>query len=63
MNLPNNRKTNILRLICFKFRAFRNGDDDDVLKLPKECLKLELLESVSMALVLIDELLILGEKI
>jgi hypothetical protein len=64
MNLLNNRKTNILRFICFKFLAFGNGDDDDVPKLPEERLRLELFGKVSMALVLIDELLILiGEKI
>lgn len=62
MNLPNNRKTNILRLFCFKFLAFGNGDDDDVQKLPEERLKLELFGKVLMALVLINELLILLGK-
>lgn len=63
MNLPNNRKTNILRLVCFKLLAFGNGDDDDVPKLPKERLRLELFGKVSMALVSINKLLVLsGEK-
>ncbi len=62
MNLLNNHKTNILRLLCFKFRAFRNGDDNDVLKLPKECLELELFGKVSMVLILINKLLILPRK-
>ena len=60
MNLPNNRKTNILRLVCFKFLAFGNGDDDDGLNLPEERLKLELFGKVSMALVSINKLLILS---
>ena len=62
VNLLNNRKTNILRLICFKFPAFGNGNDDDVQKLPKECLKLELFGTVLMALVSINELLVLSGK-
>jgi hypothetical protein len=60
--LPNNRKTNILRLLCFKFIAFGNGDDDNGLKLPEECLKLKLFGKVSMALVSINKLLVLSEK-
>jgi hypothetical protein len=62
MNLPNDRKTDIPRLLCFKFPAFGNGDDDDVLKLPEECLKLELFGKVLMALVSINKLLILSGK-
>jgi len=62
MNLPNNRKTDILRLLCFKFHAFGNGDDNDVQKLPEECLKLELFGKVLTALVLINKLLILSGK-
>jgi hypothetical protein len=62
INLPNNRKTNILRLLCFKFLAFGNGDDNDVQELPKERLKLELFGKVSMALVSINKLLILSRN-
>jgi hypothetical protein len=62
MNLPNNRKTNVLRLRCFKSLAFGNGDDDDGLKLPEERLKLELFGKVLMALVSINKLLILSGK-
>ena len=62
MNLSNNCKTNDLRLLCFKFLAFGHRDDDDGLKLPKECLKLELFGKVLMALVSINELLILLGK-
>jgi hypothetical protein len=60
MNLPNNRKTNILRLVCFKFLASGNGDDDDEPKLPEECLKLEVFGKVLMAPVSINKLLILS---
>lgn len=60
MNLPNNRKTNILRLVCFKFLASGNGDNDDGLNLPEEHLKLEPFGKVSMALVSINKLLILS---
>jgi hypothetical protein len=63
MNLPNNRKTNILSLLRFKFLGFGNGYDDDVLKLPEECLKLELFGTVSIALILINKLFILSGKI
>jgi hypothetical protein len=62
INLPNNRKTNILRLLCFKFLAFGNGDDNDVQELPEERLKLELFGKVSMALVSINKLLILSRN-
>jgi hypothetical protein len=62
INLPNNRKTNILRLLCFKLLAFGNGDDNDVQELPKERFKLELFGKVSMALVSINKLLILSGK-
>ncbi len=62
INLLNNCKTNILRLLCFKFPAFGNGNDNDGLKLPKKCLKLELFEKVSMVPVLINKLLILLGK-
>ena len=37
MNLLNNCETNSLRLLRFKFVAFRNGDDNDVAKLPEKC--------------------------
>jgi hypothetical protein len=60
--LPNNRKTNILRLLCFKFLAFGNGDDDDRPKLSEERLKLELFGKVLMALVSINKLFILLGK-
>ncbi len=63
MNLPNNHKINNLRLLHFKFPAFGNGDDNDVLKLPKERLKLKLFGMVLMALVSINKLLILLGKI
>jgi hypothetical protein len=56
MNLPNNRKTNNLRLLSFKFFAFGNGDDDDVLKLP------EVFRKVLMVLVSINKLLVPSEK-
>ena len=59
MNLLNNRKINNLRLLRFKFVAYRNRDDDDGLKLPEECLKLELFGKVLMALVSINKLFIL----
>ena len=36
MDLSNNRKTKIFRFLRFKLFTFRNGDDDDVLKLPKK---------------------------
>ncbi|SRR6266849_1357577 len=62
MNLLNNRKTNILRLLCFKYVAFGNGDDNDEPKLPEERLKLELFGKVPMALISINELLILLGK-
>ncbi len=62
MNLPNNHKTNISSLLCFKLLALGNGDDNDVLKLPKEHLKFELFGMVSMVLVLINKLLILLGK-
>src|SRR6266436_2958781 len=62
MNLLNNRKTNNLRLLHFKFPAFGNGDDNDVSKLPEECLKLKLFRMVLMALVSINKLLILLGK-
>ena len=62
MNLPNNCKTNILRLLCFKFLAFENGDNDDGLKLPEEHFKLELFRKVLMVLVSINKLLILSGK-
>jgi hypothetical protein len=62
MNLPNNRRTDIPRLLCFKFPAFGNEDDDDVLKLPEKSLKLELFGKVFMALVSINKLLILLGK-
>ena len=47
-----NLLNNILRHICFRFPAFGNGNDDDVQKLPKECLKLELFGTVLMARIL-----------
>ena len=59
MNLSNNCKTNDLRLLCFKFLAFGNRNDNNGLKLPEECLKLELFGKVLMALVSINKLLIL----
>lgn len=62
MNLPNNRETNILRLLRFKFLAFGNWDDDDVPKFPEESLKLEVFGKVLMALVSINKLLILSGK-
>ena len=62
MNLPNNRKTNGLRLLRFKYLAFGYGDDDDVLKLPEESFKLELFGKLSMALVSINKLFILSGK-
>lgn len=62
MNLSNNRKTNILGLLCFQFRAFGNGNDNDVQKLPEKNLRLKLFGKVSMALVSIDKLLILSRK-
>ena len=61
MNLPDNCKTNTLRLLRFKFLAFGNGDDDDVQKLPDERLKLELFGKVLMSPVSINELLVLSE--
>ena len=62
MNLPNNRKTNNLRLLSFKFFAFGNGDDDDVPKLPEECLWPEVFGKVLTALVSINKLLVLSGK-
>jgi len=62
MNLPNNCKTNNLRLLCFKFPAFRNGDNNNVSKLPEEHLKLKLFRTVLMVLVSINKLLILLGK-
>lgn len=62
-NLSNNRKTDILRPIRFKLLAFGNGDDNDVPKLPKECLKLEIFGTVLMTLILIHKLFILSAKI
>ena len=62
MNLPNNCKANILRLLCFKLGAFGNGDDDDEQKLPEECLELEVFSKVLIALVSINKLLILLGK-
>ena len=62
MNLPNNRKTNILRLLRFKFLAFGDGDDDDVPKLPEESLRLQLFRKVLMVLVSINKLFILSGK-
>jgi len=62
LNLPNNSETNVFRLLCFKFFAFGNGDDDNVQKLPKEWLYLEFYRKVSILLVLINELLILLGK-
>jgi hypothetical protein len=61
MNLVDNRKTNVLRHICFKFLAFGDGDDDDVPKLPEARFELKLFWEVLMALVSINELLILGK--
>jgi len=37
LNLPNNGQTDVFSLLCFKFVALGNGDDDDVQKLPEEC--------------------------
>ena len=62
MNLLNNRKTNVFSLLCFKLLALGNGDDNDVLKLPKECLKFKLFRMVLMVLVSINKLLILLGK-
>ncbi len=62
INLPNNCKTNILRLLCFKFPALGNGNDDNGLKLPEKHLKLKLFMKVSMAPVSINKLLILLGK-
>jgi len=36
LNLPNNSQTNVFSLLCFKFVALGNGNDNDVQKLPKE---------------------------
>ena len=64
MNLPNNHKAHIFRLRRFKFLASGDGNDDDIPKLPEECLKLEVFWEVSVVLVSVDQLLILsGEKI
>jgi len=41
MNLSDDCKTNILRLLGLKFSGFGNWDDNNVQKLPKECLRLE----------------------
>ena len=38
MDLSNNCKIKIFRFLHFKLFTFRNGDDDDVLKLPKKYL-------------------------
>lgn len=62
MNLPNNRKRDILRLLSFEFLGFGDDDDDDVPKLPEERSKLELFGKVLIALVLINESLIRLEK-
>ena len=62
INLPNNRKTNIFRLLRFEFFGFGNGDDYDVQKLPEERLDLEIFGTVLMAPVSIDELLVLLSK-
>ena len=62
MNLPNNHKTNVFSLLCFKLLTLGNGDDDNVLKLPKECLKFKLFRMVLMVLVSINKLLILLGK-
>ena len=62
MNLPDNRKTKIFRLLYFEFLTYGNGNDDDVPKLPKESFQLENFRKVSMALVSINELLILLSK-
>ena len=63
INLPNNRKTNVFRLLRFEFFGFGNGDDYDVQKLPEERLDLEIFGTVLMALVSIDKLLVLLGKI
>jgi len=34
INAPNNRETKTFGLLCLKFIAFGNGNDDDVLELP-----------------------------
>lgn len=62
VNLLNDCKTNVLRLRCSKFLALGNGDDDDIPKLPEECLRLKLFGNVLMALVSINKLLILLGK-
>jgi hypothetical protein len=62
INLPNNRKTNVFRLLRFEFFGFGNGDDYDVQKLPEERLDLEIFGTVLMAPVSIDELLVLLSK-
>jgi len=36
LNLPNNGQTDIFSLLCFKFVALGNGNDNDVQKLPEE---------------------------
>ena len=45
-------------LPCFMFLGFGDENDDGVLKLPEERLRLEVFGKVLMALVLINELLI-----
>ena len=62
MNLPNDRETNGFRVRRFKFLGFGNRYDDDVQKLPEECLWLEIFGKISMTLVSINELLILSSK-
>jgi len=41
MNLSDDCKTNVLRLLSLKFSGFGNWDDDNVQKLPEERLRLE----------------------
>jgi len=36
LNLLNNGQTDVFSLLCFKFIALGNGDDDNIQKLPKE---------------------------
>ena len=52
----------MFRFLCFKFLALGNGDDNNVPKLPEECLYLEVFGKVSMVLVLINKLLVLLGK-
>ena len=63
MNLPDNRETNGFGLLRLKSTGFGNGDNDDVQKLPEVRLRLEIYGTALMALVSIEELLILsGQK-